>query len=236
MLHWLRLVRLPNLATAAADSLAGYLVCAGLTAVEWPTVACWLAVLASLALYAAGMVLNVVYAVELDASAVEWTRRNVAEHADELARVGSRVEVIHDDAAHVADPGHALAALAGGVSVVSANPPYIPEGMIPREVEVRDHDPFLALYSGPDGLDAARHVIATAAVLLRSGGLLVMEHADIQGTDAGDSGVPALVSATRVDQALSERVPQLPGSAVFTSVADRSDLNGLPRFTMAYRT
>lgn len=179
---------------------------------------------------------SVVHAVELDAAAVEWTRRNVAEHADELARVGSRVEVIHDDAAHVAEPGHALVALASGVSVVTANPPYIPEGMIPREVEVRDHDPFLALYSGADGLDAARHVIATAAVLLRSGGLLVMEHADIQGTDAGDSGVPALVSAARVDQALAERVPQLPGSAVFTSVADRSDLNGLPRFTMAYRT
>ncbi|MGI9177916.1 MAG: UbiA family prenyltransferase [Pirellulales bacterium] len=66
MLHWLRLVRLPNLATAAADSLAGYLVCAGLTAVEWPPVACWLAVLASLAFYAAGMVLNDVYDVEVD--------------------------------------------------------------------------------------------------------------------------------------------------------------------------
>ncbi len=66
MLHWLRLVRLPNLATTAADSLAGYLVCAGLTAVEWPPVACWLAVLASLAFYAAGMVLNDVYDVELD--------------------------------------------------------------------------------------------------------------------------------------------------------------------------
>jgi 4-hydroxybenzoate polyprenyltransferase len=66
MLHWLRLVRLPNLASAAADSLAGYLVCAELTAVEWPPVACWLAVLASLALYAAGMVLNDVYDVDLD--------------------------------------------------------------------------------------------------------------------------------------------------------------------------
>ena len=58
MLPWLRLVRLPNLATAAADSLSGYLVVSGLQAVQWPPAACWLAVLASLAFYAAGMGLN----------------------------------------------------------------------------------------------------------------------------------------------------------------------------------
>ena len=40
MLPWLRLVRLPNLATAAADSLAGYLVVSGLQAVQWPPAAC----------------------------------------------------------------------------------------------------------------------------------------------------------------------------------------------------
>lgn len=66
MLPWLRLVRLPNLATAAADSLAGYLVMSGLQAVQWPPAACWLAVLASLAFYAAGMVLNDVYDVAID--------------------------------------------------------------------------------------------------------------------------------------------------------------------------
>ena len=66
MLHWLRLVRLPNLATAAADSLAGYLVVSGLQALEWPPAACWLAVLASVGFYAAGMVLNDVYDVAID--------------------------------------------------------------------------------------------------------------------------------------------------------------------------
>jgi 4-hydroxybenzoate polyprenyltransferase len=66
MLAWLRLVRLPNLATAAADSLAGFLVVSGPTPLDWPPLACGLAVLASLALYAAGMVLNDVYDLELD--------------------------------------------------------------------------------------------------------------------------------------------------------------------------
>ena len=66
MLHWLRLVRLPNLATAAADAVAGYLVVSGLQAVEWPPAACVLAVLASLGFYAAGMVLNDVYDLAID--------------------------------------------------------------------------------------------------------------------------------------------------------------------------
>ena len=66
MLHWLRLVRLPNLATAAADSLAGYLVCSEMTAVDWPPPACGLAVMASLCFYAAGMVLNDVCDVAMD--------------------------------------------------------------------------------------------------------------------------------------------------------------------------
>ena len=66
MLPWLRLMRLPNLATAAADSLAGYLVVSGLQAVQWPPAACLLAVLASLGFYAAGMVLNDVYDVAID--------------------------------------------------------------------------------------------------------------------------------------------------------------------------
>lgn len=66
MLDWLRLVRLPNHATAAADVLAGFLVAAHWTGAAWPPAACWLAVLASLCFYGAGMVLNDVEDVELD--------------------------------------------------------------------------------------------------------------------------------------------------------------------------
>jgi 4-hydroxybenzoate polyprenyltransferase len=66
MLAWLRLVRLPNLATAAADSLAGFLVVSQLTELGWPPAVCWLAVLASLCFYAAGMVLNDVYDLAID--------------------------------------------------------------------------------------------------------------------------------------------------------------------------
>lgn len=66
MLAWLRLVRLPNLATAVADPLAGFLVVSGLSTVGWPPLACLLAVLAAAGFYAAGMVLNDVYDLALD--------------------------------------------------------------------------------------------------------------------------------------------------------------------------
>jgi 4-hydroxybenzoate polyprenyltransferase len=66
MRDWLRLVRLPNLATAAADPLAGFLVSSRLNDIGQLPAAGWLAVLAGVAFYAAGMVLNDVYDLELD--------------------------------------------------------------------------------------------------------------------------------------------------------------------------
>jgi 4-hydroxybenzoate polyprenyltransferase len=66
MLPWLRLVRLPNLATAVADPLAGFLIVSKARQLDWPPPAGWLAVGAVVLLYAAGMVLNDVCDVELD--------------------------------------------------------------------------------------------------------------------------------------------------------------------------
>lgn len=176
-----------------------------------------------------------VHAVELSDDAIEWTRRNVASYAQQLQAKGSSVNVIHDDAMTVADPGHPLARAAGRVAVVVTNPPYIPDMMIPREPEVRDHEPRMALYGGEDGLDIVRGVLRTAAVLLKPGGLLVIEHADIQGMAAGAAGVPGLVKALIADNELATMANIPAGRPVFTSVADRIDLNGLPRFTLARR-
>jgi 4-hydroxybenzoate polyprenyltransferase len=65
-LDWARLLRLPNHATAAADVLAGWLVVSGVRDLGWPPTPVGLAIGAGLALYAAGMVLNDVYDVDLD--------------------------------------------------------------------------------------------------------------------------------------------------------------------------
>jgi release factor glutamine methyltransferase len=110
-----------------------------------------------------------VVAVELSPEAAVWTRRNIA-------AVGvDNVRLVEGDLAD------ALPELDGTVSVVVSNPPYVPVGMIPRDPEVRLHDPALALYGGEDGLVLVRALSLTARRLLRPGGALVIEHGELQG-------------------------------------------------------
>jgi release factor glutamine methyltransferase len=71
----------------------------------------------------------------------------------------------------------------GSVDVVVSNPPYVPDGMIPRDPEVQRFDPPAALYGGPDGLDPMRAVAVAARRLLRPGGLLAVEHGELQGAE-----------------------------------------------------
>ena len=88
------------------------------------------------------------HAVERDPGAIEWTRHNAAARA---AAGDTPVEVLAGD---MTDPA-LLRELDGTVDVVVSNPPYVPDGArVPREVA--DHDPPLALWGGPDGLDVVR--------------------------------------------------------------------------------
>ena len=147
-----------------------------------------------------------VTAVERDPGALHWTRHNAS------ARVGAGDTPVGVVAGDMTDPA-LLAELDGRVDVVVSNPPYVPDdAVLPHEVA--DHDPPLALWGGPDGLDVVRGLLRTAARLLRPGGALGVEHADQQG-----SALPALVRAT----------------GDFTDVADHPDLAGRPRFTTALR-
>jgi release factor glutamine methyltransferase len=159
-----------------------------------------------------------VTAVELDDAAVAWTRRNADALREEIASVGSRVDVVQADARTCAGEAGPLAPLRGQVAVVTMNPPYVPSGAQVRDPEVRDHDPALALYGGPDGLDVIRGALDTAALLLQPGGLLVIEHSDEQGDDV-EEGVPALLLA----------------DGRWRDVADHRDLARKPRFTTATR-
>jgi release factor glutamine methyltransferase len=110
-----------------------------------------------------------VHAVENSPRAFIWARENArAVGADNLRLV-------------FADLADALPELDGTLDVVVSNPPYIPLGAIPRDPEVRLHDPEAALYGGADGLDVVRAVSMTARRLLRPGGVLVLEHGDEQG-------------------------------------------------------
>lgn len=139
-----------------------------------------------------------VHAVELDPPAYAWALRNLAETGVDL-RQGDFTTAFDD--------------LLGRVDVVVCNPPYVPleawESVAP---EARDHDPHLALFSGADGLDAIRVLAVRAADLLRPGGVVGVEHADVQG-----ESVPAVFSAT----------------GRWTEVRDHPDLTGRARYTTA---
>jgi release factor glutamine methyltransferase len=139
-----------------------------------------------------------VHAVELDPLAFAWAEHNL---------VGSGVDLRLGDMAAAFDD------LVGRVDVVVCNPPYIPleewDGVAP---EARDHDPELALWSGDDGLDALRVLEQRAAELLRRGGWVGAEHADVQG----------------------QAVQDLFGSTGrWHVVRDHEDLAGRPRFVTA---
>ncbi len=97
--------------------------------------------------------------------------------------------------------------------MVVCNPPYIPleawESVAP---EARDHDPQMALFSGQDGLGVLRILERRAALLLRPGGVVGAEHAEVQAVAA-----PALFSA----------------SGRWDNVRDHLDLAGRPRHLTA---
>lgn len=139
-----------------------------------------------------------VHAVELDPDAFLWAERNLVRSGVDL-REGDMADAFPD--------------LDGTVDVVVCNPPYIPlteyDGVAR---EARDHDPALALWSGQDGLDAMRVLEVVAARLLRPGGVVGAEHADLQGESA-----PAVFS----------------GSGRWREVRDHEDLAGRPRYLTA---
>ncbi|MGI9291759.1 MAG: 50S ribosomal protein L3 N(5)-glutamine methyltransferase [Gammaproteobacteria bacterium] len=63
----------------------------------------------------------------------------------------------------------------GCFDIMVTNPPYVPDSeqtILPDEY---GHEPALGLYSGPDGLDAARSILRDAPNLLSPQGILVLE-------------------------------------------------------------
>ncbi|MFF0657034.1 peptide chain release factor N(5)-glutamine methyltransferase [Micromonospora tulbaghiae] len=147
-----------------------------------------------------------VVAVERSPAALAWLRRNAAGRA----AAGDRpIEVVSAD---VTDPD-LLADLAGRVDVLLCNPPYVPRS-VPVPPEVAGHDPDEAVFGGADGLDVIRPVVGRAAVLLRPGGAIGIEHDDTHA-----AAVPALLRA----------------DGRYDHVAEHRDLAGRPRWASASR-
>ena len=111
-----------------------------------------------------------VIAVELAPAALAWARRNIIAHVD---AGGTRVELARRRRADE----RLLLDLDGLVDLVTANPPYVPDGTaVPPEVA--DHDPPEAVFGGPDGLAVIKPLLSVAAGLLKVGGVLAIEHDD----------------------------------------------------------
>jgi len=137
-----------------------------------------------------------VIAVEKSSDAIVWLKKNVA-------RISENVRVVEGDVADVL-PGVKCDA-------VIANPPYVPDNQsLPRDVA--DHEPHIALFGGATGLELPKRFIDAAARLLKSGGVLAIEHTEDQG-----AAIDALLSKDFID------------------IAVHQDLTGRPRWSSAVR-
>lgn len=143
-----------------------------------------------------------VWLTDVDADALDVARANLAG----LGRNGVGVRVVE---------GSWFDALPDdlAVDVVVANPPYIALGDPDVAESVRVWEPHRALYSGADGLDALRTIIAGAPDHLVAGGWLVLEIGAAQG--------PV--------------VAELLAAAGFAEIEIRQDLAGRDRIALGRR-
>jgi release factor glutamine methyltransferase len=99
--------------------------------------------------------------------------------------------------------------------IVVSNPPYVPEGDRPAlAVEVREHEPALALFAGGDGLDVYRRLIPVVWTALVPGGFVALEIGYGQ-----EAAIRALLA-----------------EAGFEQIEFTPDLQGIPRVASAQRT
>ncbi|GAA1660108.1 peptide chain release factor N(5)-glutamine methyltransferase [Fodinicola feengrottensis] len=146
----------------------------------------------------------VVHAVEFSPLAVAWAQRNIDKYGQ------NRVHLVSGDAT---DPA-VLSDVDGQADLLVCNPPYVPDDSAPPP-EVADHDPAMALWGGgADGLDTVRKLVPRMHALLKPGGWVGIEHADVQG-----ESVPAILAA----------------AGGWTDISDHPDLSARPRYTTARR-
>jgi release factor glutamine methyltransferase len=102
-----------------------------------------------------------VFAIDLSAEALVVARRNAVRHGVD------RIVFLQGDL---------LAPLTERADLIVANPPYVPNQVAGHmSPEVVSHEPHVALFGGPGGLEIARRLLAQAPAHLEPGGRLVVE-------------------------------------------------------------
>jgi len=114
-----------------------------------------------------------VWAVDTSRDALAVARENAERH-----RVAGRIRFLHGN---LFTP---LAGEEGGFDLIVSNPPYIArDDLAALQPEVQDWEPRSALAGGVDGLDFYRRLLSEGPAYLRSGGWLVMEMGQGQGSE-----------------------------------------------------
>jgi release factor glutamine methyltransferase len=143
-----------------------------------------------------------VTATDVSATALTVARRNAARHG-----VAERVHFVETSF---------LAGVRIAPALIVSNPPYVPSisapGLTP---EVRDFEPHVAVFGGPDGLAGLRELLAQAASVLVPGAWLIVEFGYGQ-----EDAVVDLVA----------RIPR------YTLTKIRQDFQGIPRTAVVRRT
>jgi release factor glutamine methyltransferase len=144
----------------------------------------------------------IVTATDISPIALEISRENARRNG-----VESRIRWLQTDL---------MSGLSGEqFEIVASNPPYVP--LSDREtlsVEVREHEPELALFAGSEGLDIYRRLIPEAYKHLVPSGWLLLEFGFGQ----------------------SEKIRSLLMANGFGDIVFHSDLQGIPRIAQAHRT
>jgi len=112
---------------------------------------------------------------DISRDALAVTKKNILRHK----LFGRGTAVIHD----MREP---FPTLLGSFDMILSNPPYLTAGdMDVLQTEVK-HEPALALYGGPDGLDFYRAISKNALSVLNNGGYVLCEVGMGQHTDVED--------------------------------------------------
>jgi release factor glutamine methyltransferase len=102
-------------------------------------------------------------ATDLSPAALELARENAVRNG-----LSNRVRFLQGDLLQPVD--------AERFDIVVSNPPYVPDAdRASLAIEVRDHEPALALFAGQDGLSIYRRLIPAAYASLTAGGFIALE-------------------------------------------------------------
>jgi release factor glutamine methyltransferase len=134
--------------------------------------------------------------VDISPDALELTRENAS-------KIGVKnISTLHSDL---------FEKVQGRFDLIVANLPYVPESEAAGMARELSHDPALALFSGPEGMDLLRKFIPASVNFLKPGGSLALEI----GYD----------QASQVRLCLEE--------SGFTEIEIKKDLSGIARFPFA---